>query len=236
MKNTIYIYMDDSGKMSKNEKCFSFGGVYFINRENRDNFKRIYKSFIETNKCLVCKKIKCDKNCIELKSNNSSSKFKRRVINLMKNKEDVKTFSITVFNKNINSEIFSNRHSKGRRLDYYQKIIVKQIIKDLLKSKVISKYDNLDIILNIDEAKTASSGIYNLKESIYEELKFGIVNFNYSANFPPIIKGNLSVEINFVNSSKNFLVQSADFLVGYVNSYMLWDKEDKLKIDTKIIL
>lgn len=231
MNKTIYIYMDDSGKMTKNEKCFSFGGIYFLNRESRDSFKRLYSSFINENKERFL-----DDSSLELKSNNTNSKFRRRVINLIKNKNMVYSYAITIFTKNIEDYIFSNKKSKGRRIDYYQKIIVKKIIKNLLLSKTINKKDNLTIIINIDESKTATNGIYNLRDSIFEELKNGIVNFNYGTSFPPIIEGNLEVEVNYVDSSKNFLVQASDFLVGYVNASFSWNKEVKLSIDSQIIL
>ncbi len=234
MQKNIYIYMDDSGKMVSTEKCFSFGGIYFINRENRDNFKRIYSSFINQNKCKFCSNI-C-KVCPEIKSNNTNNKFRRRVINLIKNKEGVYSHAITIYNKNISEYIFKDKKSKGRRIDYYQKILIKEIIKNLISKKTINKDEDLKIIINIDEAKTATNGIYNLKESIYEELKYGVVNFNYNASFPPLIKGNLSIEVNYVDSSKNYLVQASDFLVGHVNAINSWETKKDFYIDVKIVL
>lgn len=234
MQKTIYIYMDDSGKMVKNEKCFSYGGIYFINRSDRDNFKRMYVSFIKENKCKFCLD-KCSV-CPEIKSNNTNPKFRRRVINMIKNKDGVFSHSITIYNKNINDTIFKDKKSKGRRIDYYQKILIKEIVKNLIKTNVINPNESLKIIIDIDEAKTATNGIYNLRESVFEELKYGIVNFNYAYNFPPLIKGDLIVEVNYVNSSKNYLVQASDFLVGYVNSSLSWEINKKLNIDTSIIL
>lgn len=227
--------MDDSGKMVKDEKCFSYGGIYFLDRDSRDNFKRLYSSFINDNKCKFCKNI-CDNNCHEVKSNNTNNKFRRRVVNMIKNKEFVYTYAITIYNKNIGEEIFNSKKSKGRRVDYYQKIIIKEIVKNLIKEKIINGNDDLKLIINIDEAKTATNGIYNLKESIYEELKIGIVNFNYSYNFPPLIKGSLFLEVNYVDSRKNYLVQASDFLVGYVNASISWDNDKKLALDTQIKL
>ena len=58
-KQVIYIYMDDSGKMSHSEKCCSYGGVYFHNRFAKDNFKRHYLNIINNSKCNFCEK---DKN------------------------------------------------------------------------------------------------------------------------------------------------------------------------------
>ncbi|MFI3261009.1 MAG: DUF3800 domain-containing protein [bacterium] len=234
-KQSIYIYMDDSGKLSEKEVCFSYGGVYFTNRDNRDNFKRLYTSFINENKCRLCKKIKCDNICEEIKSNNTKANFKRRIINMIKNNDLVKSHSITIYNEKIDKYVFKNRHTKGRREDYFKKILIKAIIKEEIAKKRINVKDDLEIIINIDDSKRASNGIYNLKESILEELKYGIVNFNYGTSFPPLIKGNLLVEINFVNSENNKLVQVSDFLVGYVNASLMHDNLKK-KIDVQIIL
>lgn len=235
MEKTIYIYMDDSGKMVKQENCFSFGGIFFVDRDKRDDFKRLYSSFIKENKCKFCSKT-CDNECPEIKSNNTNNKFRRRIVNMIKNKEGVYAHSITIYNKNINDEIFKEKKSKGRRIDYYQKILIKEIVKKLLKNKNIDKNDDLKIIINIDEAKTATNGIYNLKESIIEELRYGIINFNYGYNFPPILKGNLKVEVNYVDSSKNFLVQASDFLVGYVNNSLSWNKNNINFINVQLVL
>ena len=53
-EQVIYIYMDDSGRMSHADKCCSYGGVYFKNTSDRDNFKRHYTDVINTSKCNFC--------------------------------------------------------------------------------------------------------------------------------------------------------------------------------------
>ena len=236
MKN-IYIYMDDSGKLSKKEKCFSYGGIYFTNLQNRDNFKRLYSSFINSTKCTFCNKLICNHICPEIKSSNTNSKYRRRVINLIKNKDFVNTFSITIYNDEINRKTLS-KHSIGRRNDYYQKRIIKEIIINLLNNKILSKDEDINLVINIDDSPRASNGIYNLKESIKEELLYGIENYNYQTFIKPILNCKLNIEVNYVDSKKDYLVQCSDFLVGYINATLIWkEKRSKLKIlDTQLFL
>lgn len=223
-KQEIYIYMDDSGKMSHAEKCCSYGGVYFKNRKDRDNFKRLYIDIIKDNKCRFCRNSKesCNHECPEIKSNNTSPKFRRRIVNLIKNSEYANSFATTIYNRDIPIEVLNVKHSRGRRTDYYQKRIIKDIIKKLIIEKEIDPYKHLTLIIRIDESPQATDGKYNLEESIIEEFLYGITNYDYGCTFPPILFGGLKVDLRYVDSKENALVQSSDFFVGYVNATLLW--------------
>ena len=223
-KQVIYIYMDDSGKMSHSEKCCSYGGVYFHNRFAKDNFKRHYLNIINNSKCNFCEKDKnaCSKKCPEIKSNNTNTKFRRRIINLIKNSDYANSFATTIYNRDIPSDVLNVKHSRGRRTDYYQKRVIKEIVKKLIVDKIINPNEFLTLIIRIDESPQATNGKYSLKESIIEEFLYGITNFDYSCTFPPILFGGLKVDLKYVDSKKEPLVQAADFFVGYVNSTLLW--------------
>lgn len=226
-KQTIYIYMDDSGKMSHSEKCCSYGGIYFKNRDARDNFKRLYMDIIKNNKCRFCNldNTNCSHKCPEIKSNNTNTRFRRRIVNLIKNSCYVNSFVTTIYNRDIPLEVLNIKHSRGRRTDYYQKRIIKEIVKKLIKEKDIEPYKHLTLIVEIDESPRATNGIYNLKESIIEKLQYGITNYDYGCTFSPILFGGLTVELKYVDSKKNVLVQASDFFVGYVNATLLWKPE-----------
>lgn len=220
----IYIYMDDSGKMSHADKCCSYGGIYFKNRQDRDNFKRQYLSIINSKKCDFCQKekISCDKKCPEIKSHTTNSKFRRRIVNLIKNSKNVNSYATTIYTRNIPSDILNVKHSRGRRTDYYQKRIIKEIIKKLISEKAIDPYKKIKMVIRIDESPRATNGIYNLEASIIEELVYGITNFDYGCTFPPIIFGGLDLDLKYVDSKKETLVQASDFFVGYVNATLTW--------------
>lgn len=223
-KQVIYIYMDDSGKMSHAEKCCSYGGVYFKNRNDRDNFKRLYIDIIKDNKCKFCEcdNASCTHDCPEIKSNNTNPKFRRRIVNLIKNSEYAHSFATTIYNRDIPLAVLNVKHARGRRTDYYQKRIIKEIIKKLIIEKEIDPYKHLTLIIRIDESPQATDGKYTLKESIIEELLYGITNYDYGCTFPPILFSGLKVDLKYVNSKETALVQASDFLVGYVNATLLW--------------
>lgn len=227
-EQVVYIYMDDSGRMSHADKYCSYGGVYFKNRNDRDNFKRHYLDIIKENKCRFCEQDKenCSKDCPEIKSHSTNTRFRRRIVNLIKNSQYANSYATTVYTRKIPSEVLNVKHSRGRRTDYYQKRVIKEILKKLITEKVIDPYKHLKLIVRIDESPTATDGLYRLEESIIEEFVYGITNFNYECTFPPILFGGLKLDLKYVNSKKEPLVQASDFLVGYVNATLLWKPEN----------
>lgn len=72
------------------------------------------------------------------------------------------------------------------------------------------------LIINIDQQSTKSNGYYNLHDGLIEELKYGIVNFNYSSLIKPIIYFDLDILISYQDSGKSYVVQAADLLVGTI--------------------
>ena len=227
----IYIYMDDSGRMSHADKCCSYGGVYFKNRNDRDNFKRHYIDVINASKCNFCNKDNkiCDKDCPEIKSHTTNNKFRRRIANLIKNSTHANSYATTIYTRDIPNDVLNVKHSRGRRTDYYQKRIIKEIIKRLIADRVIDPHKKLKLVIRIDESPRSTNGIYDLKESIIEEFVYGITNFNYGCKFSPILFGGLDLDLKYVDSKKEILVQASDFFVGYVNATLLWKtKKEKL--------
>lgn len=230
-EQVLYIYMDDSGRMSHADKCCSYGGVYFKNTSDRDNFKRHYLNIINTNKCNFCDNDNsiCDKNCPEIKSHTTNNKFRRRIVNLIKNSPYANSYATTIYTRDIPNDVLNVKHSRGRRTDYYQKRIIKEIVKKLISEGIIDPYKKLKLVIRIDESPRATNGIYDLKESIIEEFLFGITNFDYGCTFAPILFGGLDLDLNYVDSKKETLVQASDFFVGYVNATLLWKpKKERL--------
>ena len=56
---------------------------------------------------------------------------------------------------------------------------------------------------------------------LYEELKVGFINYNYSLKKNPIIKGDLNIVITYLDSCKSYVVQAADFLAGTIRKISL---------------
>lgn len=223
-EQAIYIYMDDSGSMSHANRCCSYGGVYFKNRNDRDNFKRHYIDIIKNNKCNFCNQVEkeCNNICPEIKSHTTNSKFRRRIVNLIKNSEYANSYATTIYTRDIPSDVLEVKHSRGRRTDYYQKRVIKEIIKKLIVDGDIDPHKKVKLIVRIDESPRATNGLYNLESSIIEELMYGITNFDYGTTFPPILFGGLELDLKYVDSKKEVLVQASDFFVGYVNATLMW--------------
>lgn len=216
--------MDDSGKMSHSDKCVSYGGVYFRSRSDRDHFKRHYLSIIKQSKCSFCLQSvsSCDHTCPEIKSNSTNTKFRRRIVNLIRSSTHSFCYATTIYNHEIPKNILEAKHSRGRRRDYYQKRVIKEIILKLIKDGDINPYKPLKLVVRIDEAAQSSNGIYDLESSIIEEFLYGIYNYDYSKMFPPILFSDFKLDLKHVDSKTDTLVQASDFLVGYVNASLIW--------------
>jgi hypothetical protein len=215
-KNEIFIVMDDSGKLNSNESSCIFGGLFFYSSTDYMNFINKYKSVINSIKCKYCKKNadNCDKECIEIKGNSKiKTKHKRQIFNLVKTENN---YGVFIRNDKIYDFIMNNKESRGRYCDYAQKRIVKEIVLYSITNKFIDPNKKVNLYIKIDESKTKRNGYYNLKESIYEELVNGIINYDYSKVHKPILK-ELNIKVKQYNSKYNFGIQSADIMSNYLH-------------------
>ncbi len=228
----IYINMDDSGRLVKGEPTelvFVYGGVFFLSLKEQENFSRQYKALVDLIKPKYCKDFKnnhtltekhcsihnynnCQYSCPELKSNMLAPKDRRRLLNFIKKYD---TSVAVVSNYKVQDYIFDNKASKGRFKDYVIKREVKRIIENLISQNRINSRQPVRLILNLDEQSTVSNGYYDLESTIKEELQFGIINYDYSICFPPILSF-VTVNVKYKNSYYNYPVQAADLLVGEV--------------------
>lgn len=80
--------------------------------------------------------------------------------------------------------------------------------------------DDVHIHVFIDEQLTATNGYYDLRDSIVEELRYGIVNFNYGVHHSAVFSSEVTVSIEYCDSKTNYLIQASDILANRVwNSY-----------------
>lgn len=89
-------------------------------------------------------------------------------------------------------------------------------MKFLISDEKIVPNKPIRLIINIDQQSTKSNCYYNLHDGLIEELKYGIVNFNYSSLIKPIIYSNLDILISYQDSGKSYVVQAADLLAGTI--------------------
>ena len=232
MNNEIFIFMDDSGKLNKNENSCIFGGVFFYSSKDYANFINKYRSVINSIKCKYCKQniSNCNKSCIEIKGTTRMKKSdRRRIFNLIKNEYN---YGVFIDNSKVYDFIMNDKASRGRFCDYAQKRIIKEIVVYSVKNKKIDPNKPLKLYIKIDEAKTKSNGYYSLKDSIYEELVNGIVNFDYSKIHKPILNNELVIKLKTYDSKYNLGIQGADIISHYLHSKFERFLTKNIPIDT----
>lgn len=216
----VYLYMDDSGKISKYESYSVFGGIVFSTSREKLEFTDKYTSIIKQIRCSYCNEDEktCLHDCPELKGINIKNKHRRRLINLSK---QYTTFGVVTMNQMLNPSIINRVASKGRFNEYSQRRLIKDVIKNLISRKLIDPNKDVYLHINIDEMPTKSNGYYTLREGLYEEMKNGIVNFNYAVFFPPVINGQLEIQVIYRDSKKDCCIQMADIIANTIRKTMV---------------
>lgn len=228
----IYINLDDSGKLTTKEKISVYGGIVFLSKPEKDKFITQYKSIVNDIKCNYCNN-GCSKICPEIKNTNIKNSDRRRLMNYIKKYYVV---ALIIKNEDVYEHIKESKAAKGRFIDYSLRRLIKEIIKDLININKVDAHKPVRLIINIDEQTTKSNGYYNLQDGLFEELKYGIVNFNYSMKINPIIFSELEIRVSYQDSFKSYVVQAADLLAGTIRHKVI--KEDTIEklIDFKIIV
>lgn len=131
----------------------------------------------------------------------------------MKNEESV---GLTVDISRVHNSILDDKKSIHRYKDYVLKRLVKNKMNDLIGRGLVDPYQDIKLRICVDEQGTATNGIYNFKESVYEELKTGISNFNYGTFYEPIVFGNFEIGVEYCDSKNNYLIQASDILANRI--------------------
>ena len=112
------------------------------------------------------------------------------------------SFGIIINQKRILDQIFRDKKSKQRYLDYAYKIV---------------QIDNVkNIHIFCDEHTTATNGRYELREALEQEFKSGTYNYNYAQFFPPIFPEMGKLSLHFCNSSIVPLIRAADIVANRI--------------------
>lgn len=208
MGQTVYFFFDDSGVLHPNEESgyFVYGGYVFISREELDSAKRKY---INANKKLRETLGRAD----ELKAAGLSVNHKRTLYMSIREYESV---SCSVEIGRVYTSITKGKKSICRYKDYVLKRCIKGKIQELIRKGKIRSDEDIKIEVNIDEQLTATNGYYSLRDSIYEELKHGITNFDYGAFHKPVFEGEVDVVVRYCESKSNYLIQASDILANRI--------------------
>lgn len=220
----IYLFMDDSGKLTKNESFCTYGGIVFTSHKEKQVFSNKYRNILTSIKCNYCEDSKecCNKQCPEIKSMLINKEHRRQIINLCKK---FKTFSLIIDNDKIYDSIMESKASKGRYLDYTQKLTFKDIVTKLITEGLVNPKQPINFTINIDQQATKSNGYYNLRDGLYEELVHGYFNYNYGISGKPTIYASLTLNVNYIDSKKSVIIQAADIIAGTTRNIVKFNSD-----------
>ena len=204
----LFIYSDESGVFDKKHNdYFIFGGIICFGNAQKEMVARKYRS-IEKQLRLTGKFASGE----EIKACRVTNKMKYK---LYKSLNRTFKFCILIKQKLIINSIFENPKHKQRYLDYAYKICLKKCIESLIKSELINPYLIEDIYVNVDEHHTATDGIYELRENLLNEFKYGTFNEEWNICYEPILPGMKSMHVQFCDSSRTLLVRAADIVANH---------------------
>lgn len=203
----IYIYSDESGVFDKaHNDFFVFGGVLLLSLEEKEIACRKY---IHTEN-LIRRNERLSKNT-EIKASGTSVNNKRKLFNSVK---DFEKFGIIVRQKELKAHTFNDKKTKQRYLDWAYKYAVKKKFEMLIYEGKIVPHEVENIYFYIDEHTTATDGIYELEQSLEQEFKIGLHNFEYQTFFPPLFRNLKTIKVSYCNSSSETLIRTSDIIAN----------------------
>lgn len=206
--HTLCIYSDESGVFDyRNERYFVFGGLILFNDQIEDLSRR--HASIESK----LKEIAAYADLPELKASYLSSRDRRKIFSLLK---DYQKFGAVIDLGSINRNIFSDKKSKQRYMDYAYKIAVKRAFEDLIRRGMLSSGERLRINFFVDEHSTATNGLYELEQGLLQEFKEGTFNYNFQKYFPPIFPNLDKLSLRYVDSKANRLIRASDIIANRI--------------------
>ena len=204
----IYFFFDDSGVLHSSEPSgyFVYAGYVFLNREELEAAKRKY---IHANKQIK----KATGRIDELKAYGLQAKHKRALFNAVRGYDSI---SLVVDIGNVYPYILSDKRSICRYKDYVLKRCIKRKLQEYISNGKLNAAEDVRLHINIDEQLTATNGYYGLQDSIVEELRYGIANFNYGVMHSNVFAGDVQVELRYCVSKNNYMIQASDILANRI--------------------
>lgn len=204
----LFIYSDESGTFDqKHNNFFIFGGLVCVGQEEKEKYSRMY-AHVEN----IIKEKRTNKKR-EIKGNNTSGPYKAKLFRSLNN---VKKFTVIIKEKDLSPDIFSDKRHKQRFLDFAYKLVVKACVKQLIDDGIININAIKEMNFYCDEHNTATDGIYELKESLYNEFKIGTFNYNWNKFYEPLIPKLQNINVYFCNSKNTLLVRAADIIANHI--------------------
>ena len=138
----LFIYSDESGVFDNvHNDYFVFGGLILLGKESKEDWERLYRNA----EIAIAPKYQQNQ---ELKAAIVSNKDKGK---LFRSLNKCHKFSVVVKEEKVLKDIFNNKKSKQRYLDYAYKIAVKKAIEDLINKGIIIPNEIENIYFFVDE-------------------------------------------------------------------------------------
>lgn len=199
----IYIYSDESGVFDRvHNDVFVFGGLIFLSKEEKDRCANHY---------LAAERVIREASGIqsELKATVLTNEQKGKLVRSL---NCFHKFAACIDQKRINENIWENKKSKQRYLDFAYKIAIRRAFEGLIREGKIDPSDVSNIGFWVDEHATATNGRYELREAIEQELIIGTFNMNWQIYYPPVFRCRPSLTLEYCNSAHKTLVRAADLI------------------------
>lgn len=207
----LYIFSDESGVFDKvhNDK-FVFGWLLFLDKKSKDSEHRKY---LAAENVLRAKYPKKDELKASIVTNRDKGKLFRSLNKSIKG-------AVIINQKSVLNSIYCDKKTKQRYLDYAYKIGLKRHLEFLIREGKINQNEVENMTFSVDEHTTATNGIYELREALFQEFKHGTYNHQWNKHFPGIFPNLKSLEVRFCASDKVPLVRGADIVANkvYYNS------------------
>lgn len=214
----IFIYSDESGVFDHiHNRFYVYGGVLYLSSEDREKAVRMFTKAERDVR-------NAEHISGEVKAATISNKSKDK---LFRSLNSTHKFGVIIHESRVHEQIFGDKKTKQRFLDYAFKIGIKRKFESLISAGIIIPEQVENLYFYADEHTTATNGKYELRESLEREFKFGTFNENYSVYHKPIFPQLKSVDVQFCNSASVKLVRAADIVANkyyYLANNDLLDK------------
>lgn len=203
----IFVYSDESGVFDYlHNEYFVFGGIITLGKEEKDGLIRLYKKAESS----IATKYEEGK---ELKASAITTSQRAKLFRSM-NKAN--KFGVVIKQSMVHKEIFNNKKSKQRYLDFAYKVGVKNALQQMMNKGLFSASDVNNIHFYVDEHTTATDGLYELREALLQEFKEGTFNYDNNTYFEPIFPTMSGLDLHHCNSSTNPLVRASDIIANRI--------------------
>lgn len=205
----VYIYSDESGVLDKaHNRYFVFGGLMFLSKEDADTASRKYIAAER-----MIRNIESAPNDSEIKASVISNKSKAKLYRSLNNEEK---FGIVISQEELHDQLFEDKKGKQRYLDWAYKMAVKNKFESMIRRGIIIAEEVEGLYFFIDEHTTATNGLYELRESLEQEFKFGMYKPEYNTYHEPIFSELMHVSVEYCNSKTKTLVRAADIISNHI--------------------